>query len=290
MHTYNPIKSKAKKRISQKSSPTAKILENVELLVARWEEQGQASSTSQELFDTSGFEKVVEKAIDARFSRFDKRVDQVGDQLNKLDTTFEAIDARFNSLDEKFASLQRLFQDQCKTVNGFQAKLSAGANVGQEPETTVLDTKVKAEPLVESKDATSVEADSTSQWQKQKQAILDGYDNDLNSTDKAAADAQKEKSTSDQSDDSTESALPADQAEIAKLKSELDSKLREVEVELSIHRARLSQERAELERSQAELERRTAKLDAKAAAMQADGDDGEGGNGILSRFKRHLGG
>lgn len=261
---------------------------------------------------SGSIEKALENSFsrfDKRFAQFDNRINQIDDQLNKLATNAQAFNVRFDSLDEKinsapqgsasgsaatdlqleakfdligsalanvmlqaekkFASLERTFQDQCRTVNGFHAKFSAA---------DAPNTNTNAQPTAGETEAVPVGDDSASDWQQQKQAILDQYgDPEQRPLDQAKADAKPEKSA-----DSTES-------EVEKLKSQLEAKLREAEVELSIERARLSQERADFERNQASLDRRSSELEAKLAALKSDGDDDEGSTDLMSRFKRHLG-
>ena len=82
---------------------------------------------------------------------------------------------------------------------------------------------------------------------------------------------------------------------IAALKKELTSKLREAEMELSINRAKLSQQRASIEQMQADLERREAALEAKLEHAKKNGggaaveSSGEKKRGLMDRWKRHLG-
>ena len=271
----------------------------------------------------------IEKALEDCFSRFDKRIaemddriNHIDDQQNKIDSNLLAFSGRFDSLDEKldsappssalgsgetesqfgsqldmigsnlteviskfeskFASLEKTFQDQCKTVDGFDEKLNAEG--GTKPDAST-------EQITETEETKPVDDDSVSGWQEQKQAMLAKYggDSEPQSLDDASTEADSEKAVAQQSNDSNEQATATDSAEIEKLKAELNSKLREVEVELSINRARLSQERAEFERNQADLDRRASKLDARLAAMNSDGDDDSDGD-LMSRFKRHLGG
>ena len=194
---------------------------------------------------------------------------QLSSQIETIGLSLTDVVSKFET---KFASLERTFQDQCKTVNGFYAKINAAGGPETPASQGQLDDKKEAKPADEN---------STSSWQQQKQAMMAQYGGDPGQLplDQANADAESE-------EPSTEHTPVTNSDEVEKLKAELNSKLREVEVELSINRARLSQERAEFERNQAELDRRTAKLDAKLAAMNGDDDDG---SDLSSRFKRHLG-
>ena len=275
----------------------------------------------------SRFDKRIEQ-FDGRIDQFDGRINQIDEQLSKLDTNVQSFNTRFDSLDEKidsaappsdsnnaatelqlssqldvigsdlagvvakfeskFASLERTFQDQCKTVNGFYAKIST-ADAPKTQATVSTETETSAEPLAAEKEVLSAADAVASDWQKQKDAMLAKYggDPEQQSSDQTPAAAESEKSTSDSNTDLNEAATDSD--EIEKIKQQLNEKLREAEVELSINRARLSQERAEFEREQADLERRSSKLEAKLAAMNTDAGDGDDGGDIMDRFKRHLG-
>jgi len=76
-----------------------------------------------------------------------------------------------------------------------------------------------------------------------------------------------------------------DSADIDALKSELNEKLREAEIELSIGRAKISQQQAEIASRQVELERRSEALESKLAAFP-DGPARK--TGFLDRLTRHL--
>ena len=278
--------------------------------------------------------------FDKRIAQFDDRINQVDSQLNKLSTHVQLFSARFDSLDQKidsapthsdpgsaenetqlssqldmigsdlasvvlqfenkFSSLERTFQDQCKTVNGFFAKLNASNAPKTDANTNpTIDSSEAA--VAEKKETATAADDSLSDWERQKQAMLASYGGAPEQpANQRTSETGTANSTSDQSgassNGSAESGFTADQLEVERLKNELNSKLREAEVEVSINRARLSQERAEFERNLAELDRRSANLEAKLAAMTTDndgnaGDDGdpEKSTGFMDRFKRHMG-
>ena len=357
MSQTNPTTGKSSENKPHKTSPSAQILSNVELLVAMCEEQERAAAAASEPADTSVIETAVEKSVKAAvndtvarvveatvsdalsssmekaledcFSRFDKRIAQVEDrinqvdgQLNKLDANAQVFNARFDSLDEKigstttqndlgsaamesqlkpqldmigadlagvvskfenqFASLERTFQDQCKTVNGFYAKLSAAESANAQP---------TASPAGNQADASNAD-DPASNWQQQKQAMLAQYGGDAKN--KPDADAAIETPTTDAGNGPSEYTPESDASEVERLKQDLNAKLRQAEVELSINRARLSQERAEFERNQSELDQRSAALEAKFASMKksedtSQVDDDDQGGDLMTRFKRHLG-
>ena len=354
MPETNSIISESEKSNLEKRSPSAQILSNVEMLVAMCEEQERLAATANEPADTSVVETAVEKSVraavndtvanvvqtaisealsgsikqtleasfshfDQRIAQFDNRINQVCEQLNKLDSNIQASQARFDSLDEKiasapssselgatgadpqlssqlnmigsdlagivsifenkFASLERIFQHQSDSVNGLHAKLSTA---------DITKPEVNAAPQTDASAVPPAATDpSASNWQQQKQAMMSMYGDaaDAQPLDQVATNA-----ANDASNDQIKQAADAEAAEIDKLKSELKSKLREAEVELSIKRARLSQERAAFERNQVELERRSSRLEAELASKTAaDRDDDNGSDGIMDRFKRHLG-
>ena len=276
--------------------------------------------------------------FEKRIAKFDDRINQVDDQLNKLDSNVQSVNTRLDSLNEKidssptrnesgisetesqlkpqldmigsdlagvvlkfedkFASLERTFRDQCETVNGFYAKISAADGLSTEattslkadsPKTDNPKADASVEPVAETKEAAPVADDSLSDWERQKQAMLANYGDA--SKDQSPADGKSEKSAIEASSDPSEKTPTTDADEVESLKQQLNSKLREAEVELSINRARLSQERAAFERNQAELDRRSASLEAKFAAMKGDEDGGDDNSATdyMTRIKRHLG-
>ena len=91
---------------------------------------------------------------------------QLKPQLDMIGSNLAGIVSKFEN---QFASLERTFQDQCKTVNGFYAKFSAAEGPKTEAST--------ASPA-KNQGAESGADDPDSNWQQQKQAMLDQYDGD----------------------------------------------------------------------------------------------------------------
>ena len=148
--------------------------------------------------------------------------------------------------------------------------------------TTVPATEAElaeAEPIeAEPAEAEPAEEAPASQWQQQKQVIMAKYGFD-SETPAALAEPNANQSKSDTPANidnppviseapvvSETAPAVAEEASVEELKRQLNSKIREAEVEMSINRARLMQERVEFERAQEELKRHAATLEAKLAA------------------------
>lgn len=340
-------------RKPRKPSQTARILENVELLVALYEEQGSLPSDSPA--DTSTIEKLVvasvEKLLDQRLSGFEERItaqidslssnepdpsdsidamvelvsEQVAQQtqaitekidclagqsdtdanhqsneevksiLSDFQTVVVEFKEKLQSLEESIELQATTFETKAQAIQADVEQLIEKVTVGDSPatETAVEPEQAAASPIVE---------DESSHWQKQKEAMLAKYgiDPEYRPLDEPSAQAEKEKETVPELESAAAQKLgvlhqtinsisPEDKDAIEQLKRDLNSKLRDAEVELSINRARLSQERAELEQKQSELEHRTADLEAKLRAKACDTDDQNKKGGFMNRFTRHLG-
>ena len=149
------------------------------------------------------------------------------------------------------------------------------------------------QPANESADADS---DPGSHWERQKAAMLSKYGIDPEHRPDNSATPQTPLSSLSSSNDrtpsrhkghdqqpQTESAPPVDSAAIQKLKEELNAKLRDAEIEISIERAKLSQQQADLEERMVEVERREKSLSRNSSEAQ------ESAKGMLNRMARHLG-
>ena len=143
--------------------------------------------------------------------------------------------------------------------------------------------------------AAPVEKDPGAHWQEQKQAMMVKYGFDSETTEpQAATPAQPNNNQSEVAAPAPTVDTPAatEETTVDELKRQLNSKIREAEVEMSINRARLMQERVEFERAQTELERRAAMLEAKLAASTGNETENvadESDDSMMGRFKRHLG-
>jgi len=85
-----------------------------------------------------------------------------------------------------------------------------------------------------------------------------------------------------------EEQVSEDPEEIKKIKEELQAKLRDAEVELSIERAKFSQLSAELESKRVELDRRDSELTEKFTQRKNNSNSGQEQDGLLDRLKKHL--
>ena len=165
-------------------------------------------------------------------------------------------------------------------------------------ENVLQDMGEKFSKLVEqseqSNENTTENDEDTSQWEKQKEAMLSKYgiDSDYRETDGSSpppstkpaspTEAHKKPTSQPSLQDSIEH---HDSADIDALKTELNEKLREAEIELSIGRAKISQQQAEIASRQVDLERRSEALESKLAACP-DGPARK--TGFLDRLTRHL--
>lgn len=357
----SPTQNKTTRK-PRKPSPTARILENVELLVALYEEQGSLPSDSSAPTDTDAIEKLVvasvEKLLDQRLGALEERiaaqidslpateappsdsidalVELVSEQMSqqtqaiteKIDSFADLVkqpdtdtDANHQSNEEvksilsdfqtvvvefkdKLQSLEEAIELQATT---FESKAQAiQADVEQLVEKFTANNSATTEPAVEppptAAPAAPIVEDESSHWQKQKEAMLAKYgiDPEYRPLDEPSAQAEPEKESVSALEtaaaqkleglhQSINSISPEDKDAIEQLKRDLNSKLRDAEVELSINRARLSQERAKLEQKQSELDHRTADLEAKLRAKASDNDDPSKKGGFMTRFTRHLG-
>ncbi|MFT7633233.1 MAG: hypothetical protein ACI87E_004288, partial [Mariniblastus sp.] len=138
--------------------------------------------------------------------------------------------------------------------------------------------------------------DTASHWHRQKEAMLSKYGIDpdyrplMELPQTTSADSSESPSVDSQAieglQNSASELSEADAIEIARIKEELNAKLREAEIELSINRAKLSQQKAMLESKQVELDRRASSLDEKYAAIQKAPKQRVG---FLDRLSLHLG-
>jgi len=114
-----------------------------------------------------------------------------------------------------------------------------------------VSTAPLAEPAEVDAGAVSVEDDSVSDWQKQKQAMMAMYGGESEPTEPEVTTPAEMNASQPQADalDSGDSGTAASEPPVSTeettvdvLKAELNSKIREAEVEMSINRARLMQE------------------------------------------------
>lgn len=82
-----------------------------------------------------------------------------------------------------------------------------------------------------------------------------------------------------------QSGMPSDMDQIQLLKEQLESMLRETEIELSIERAKITQQRAELEEKAMDLARREREILRRAESQTGQRDPS---GGMLSRMKHFL--
>lgn len=225
-------------------------------------------------------------------------------EVMSLLSDFQAVIVGFK---EKFESLEETIELQATAFE--ETTQDIQTNVGELIKQLASAAPIDGESVVEQdsdqSDSGSIVdndpiAEASSHWQKQKEAMLAKYGIDpeyrpleeLKPEPEQETIAELETAAAEKLEDlhqTIDSISPEDKDAIEQLKRDLNSKLRDAEVELSINRARLSQERAEIEQKQSELEQRTSDLEAKLRAKNGDSADHNKKGGFMSRFTRHLG-
>jgi len=261
--------------------------------------------------------------LNANFKLVNARLDSLESQAVSTPTAEPAVTVLASQLETRFESLENIFKTQCEMANLFFANARTQSSEVEVKANTdaVVETESTLETTVSGAGAGAGAGAPTAHWQEQKQAMMAkyGFDSETTEPDVAtnaepvsdqpvvdtpitdyslavteeATDAVEEQAvvTEESNVAAEEQANTTEEASVDELKAQLNSKIREAEVEMSINRARLMQERVEFERAQAELERRAAKLEAKLAASTGgdNGDADDENSSIMGRFKRHLG-
>lgn len=290
---------------SKKHNDVAVILEHIELLVELHEEQNGTDVTAEQETlrrkQESGFRE-LESLINLKFKALESKLDSLSksfnDQSKVLETSgvydLKSADWLFQEdkkqeLETNLASVTEQITEKTEYIIGsFETRFE---NVLQDMGEKFSKLIEQAEP---GEQDSVEEDDNTSQWEKQKEAMLSKYgiDSDYRETDGATT-SPITKPTSPTKVQKKSTSQPAsrtpveheDSADIDALKSELNEKLREAEIELSIGRAKISQQQAEIASRQVELERRSEALESKLAAFP-DGPARK--TGFLDRLTRHL--
>jgi hypothetical protein len=290
---------------SKKHNDVAVILEHIELLVELHEEQNGTDVTSEQESlrrkQESGFRE-LESLIDLKFRTLESKIDSLSksfnDQSKVLETSgvydLKSADWLFQEdkkqeLETNLASVTEQITQKTEFIIGsFETRF----------ENVLQDMGEKFSQLVEQSDQTTQdsteEGEDTSHWEKQKEAMLSKYgiDSDYRETDGSPIPASTKPANPAKTHKKPKSEAPSetpveqhDSVDIDELKSELNDKLREAEIELSIGRAKISQQQAEIASRQVELERRSEALESKLAACP-DGPARKAG--FLDRLTRHL--
>ena len=290
---------------SKKHNDVAVILEHIELLVELHEEQnGTDVASEQENLhrkQESGFRE-LESLISLKFKTLESKIDSLSksfnDQSKVLETSgvydLKSADWLFQEdkkqeLETNLASVTKQITEKTEFIIGsFETRF----------ENVIQDMGEKFSELMQQSDQANHEStdkdeddDETSQWEKQKEAMLSKYgvESDHGDAGKtpASASAKPLNQTTPREKPAVESPpqQPLDAHDIDALKSELNEKLREAEIELSIGRAKISQQQAEIASRHVDLERRSEALESKLAACP---DDPSRKMGFLDRLTRHL--
>jgi peptidoglycan hydrolase CwlO-like protein len=226
-------------------------------------------------------------------------------QANSPDLKKElgGFESKLDALSNDLQSIQQAFDNQSENFEKIIRELAASSLNANASSGPIAASTKQVEAPVSLNDTSE---DPSGHWQAQKEAMLAKYgiDPDYRPVDetepaKQGPDASALIDVEDAAaeklgelHDTINKISPEDKDAIDKLKKDLNSKLRDAEVELSIHRARLSQEKAQLEQKTADLERRAADMEARLKAskidQQANGKK-NASDSFMSRFTRHLG-
>ena len=303
--------SKRKSKPEKKNdNPTAQILENVELLIALHEELNESASSTGGIDSdliVDAISQKLESQIEKRFDAIESKLADIEDKLRKKESNplsaskiqdrFEGLDTQLEKVSIAIAGQQQLIEDRTTNVdasdiNSLRDQFSE--MLGQVKSKLADSSAGQTDSDQDDKD--NQETSSETDWSGQKQAMLSKYGIDpehrpsmtlptepdpvLEAT---IADGQLNTSV----DLETEKETSTDPEEIQRLTKEMNLKLRNAEVELSIERAKLSQLEAELESKQVELERRDLALSQKYGDRDSHNQQEEQSN-LLDRLKKHL--
>ena len=260
---------------------------------------------------TEHLDRQIEKLNESIEGQLENRLEVLADRFEKLEKQSSAVQSQLTNLETQavFSGTSSVtsVEPSAEWMGKLEEKLGDSSRSLLSDVELHLDelydrltTRLGSSPSV-SEDNLSPQVapsdnDSASHWEKQKRAMLQKYGIDPEKRpleeEKKREQEVKEKQASAAEKlnglhDSIANISPEDSEAIEKLKKDLNSKLRDAEVELSINRAKLSQERAELDQQRTELEQRMADLEAKLASRDQNPGDKKGG--FMNRFTRHLG-
>jgi len=295
------MSSKRKSKPAKKSpSPTAQILENVELLVALHEELNESaisiSGTNSEAIVDEISQK-LESQIEKRFDAIESKLGGIESKLkdsnsnplsaSKIQSRFEELDDRLEKVSIAITGQQQLIEDRTTNVDASEINSlrdQFSEMLGQVKSKLTGDSASQIPDQDDEQD--NQETSSQTDWSEQKQAMLSkhGIDPEHDSV-LGTTIADGRLNASD--DMETVIEIPTDPEEIQRLTEEMNNKLRDAEVELAVERAKLMQLEAELESKQVELERRDLELSQKYGERKSFVQQDQHGS-MLDRLKKHL--
>ena len=200
-----------------------------------------------------------------------------------------SFDERLDSINSGIEKLTTILLGQQQLLESQGTRIDELSELGNNTEASQLLTDNGPE-LAES------DEESASRWNQQKAAMLSKYGIDPEHRPSMELPSSEQPSEVALADELSTDAVatievptnnldPDDALAIENLKEQLNTKLREAEVELSIKRAKLSQFNAELDEKRVELDRRENAL----RDQQANGpNEPKKKMGMLERLKRHL--
>ncbi len=244
---------------SRSEDKTAQLMEYVETLVTMNEQQEEVNAE-------------LANRVDSRINEVSVHVDQ------QMDVILNSVQQKLNQF------LENLATPLAHALEGKSGEGEANESQSQKP--------------ADEEDCDSDELHP--EWEKQKKAMLADFGIDSQSAkqdspgDDLAIVGEQPLSEIEPADevlealhDSIESIENIDSEEIGDLKTQLTSKLRDAEIELSINRAKLSQQWASLEQRQFEIEQRENNLKNKYSKL-SNGGETDKKQGMLDRLSRHL--
>jgi len=304
--TILPVGDLANDLVEKLQPKLGKRFDAIEEKIAAFDSDSRDGSS----VDGSGLESLVERfdTIESKLATIEETIQNTdgnaGTDAN-VEERFEAIDKRLAKVAEAIAGQQQLIEagstnPDASMIESFQAQFSEMLSQMKEELATVAAVNANSSLGLDSDSEN--EEESEPDWNRQKQAMLSKYGIDpehrpdmapptepdpVLETTLADKELSEELSAAVQLE--TKAVVSTDPEEIQRIKKELNIKLRDAEVQLSIERAKLSQREAELESKQVELDRRDLELSEKfrGRAKRNGGPEVEQ-TSLLDRLKKHL--
>ena len=217
-----------------------------------------------------------------RFETLTEKLESLSALLESRDGSSLSIEGNASDVSEQIKSLSKKFDRTQETVKQLAESFApAVTDTNNEPRHQEPD---KAEDTSEK---------PLSGWEKQKKELLEGYGVETPKkvapkiVDEVITDEEEPPKTND--DDSLEkdnAERELSTPEIDELRTQLEDKLRQAEVDISIERAKMHQERRDLDEKHSDLDRKQTKLDTHSPNSDTDppGEKDDKSGGRWSRF------
>lgn len=288
------------KPVKKNPSPTAKILENVEILVALHEELNESTSW----ISGTGSDTIVDEISQKLESQIEKRFDAIESKLSGIEGKLKDADSnqlsastvqgRFEELDTRLEKVSCVLAGQQQLIEARTTNVDASEINSLRDQFSKMLGQVKSkitgdsvsQILDQDDEHDDQETSSQTGWSGQKQPMLSEYEI-ATEHDSVLETTTADDRLNDSTDMEAETGIQVDSEEIQRLTEKMKNKLRDAEVELSIERAKLMQLEVELESKQVELERRDQELSQKYSDRKNFVKQNEH-VGMLDRLKKHL--